>query len=47
MVSGYEGLGKGAAAGGSYLVFDTESRGYAANGTAAVTGSDVRITIRN
>ena len=47
MISGYEGLGKGAAGGGSYLVFDVESRGYAANRTIATTGSDTRITIRN
>lgn len=47
MVSAYEGLGKGAAAGGSHLIFDVESRGHAANRTIATTGSDVRITIRN
>ncbi len=47
MVSGYEGLGKGSAGGGSYLIFDVQSEGYAANRTKATTGSDVRIAIKN
>jgi len=47
MVSGYEGFGKGAAAGGSYILFDLRSRGHAANRTEALTGTDVRIVVRN
>ncbi len=47
MVSGYEGYGKGSAAGGSYVLFDMRSRGHAANRTESLTGSDVRVVVRN
>lgn len=47
MVSGYEGYGKGSAAGGSYVLFDLRSRGHAASRTEALTGSDVRVVVRN
>lgn len=46
MVSGYEGYGKGSAAGGSYVLFDLRSRGHAASSTEALTGSDVRVVVR-
>ncbi len=47
MVSGYEGHGKGSAAGGSYVLFDLRSRGHAAKRTESLTGSDVRVVVRN
>ena len=47
MVSGYEGYGKGSAAGGSYVLFDLRSRGHAASRTESLTGSDVRVVVRN
>lgn len=47
MVSGYEGLGKGTAGGGGFLFFDARSRGASSDNTTALTGSDIRIVIRN
>ncbi len=47
MVSGYEGFGKGTAAGGSHLMFDLRARGHAANRTEGITGSHVRVLVRN
>lgn len=46
-VSGYEGFGKGTAGGGGYLFFDVRSLGSSVDNTTALTGSDVRIVIRN
>ncbi len=47
MVGGYEGLGKGSAAGGAYMMFDVRSRGHAANRTESMTGTDTRVLVRN
>ena len=47
MVSAYEGFGKATAAGGSYSLFDLRSRGHAASRTEGLTGSDVRVVVRN
>lgn len=47
MVSGYEGLGKSAAAGGGNLFFEFRSYGSAPNNAQAVTATEYRHTIRN
>ncbi|NIR32541.1 MAG: hypothetical protein GWN84_25190 [Gammaproteobacteria bacterium] len=46
-ISGYEGFGKGAAAGGAAVFFDSRSRGASLDSTSAIVGGDVRIVIRN
>ncbi len=46
-MSGYEGFGKGAAAGGAAVFFDSRSRGASLDSTSAIVGGDVRIVIRN
>jgi len=46
-VSGYEGFGKAAAAGGGFLYFDAQARGASAGNARATTGSEVRVVIRN
>lgn len=47
MVSGYEGLGKAAAAGGAKIFFELRSVGKAPNGAQVTTASDYRLVIRN
>lgn len=47
MVSGYEGLGKAAAAGGTHLYFELRSDGLAAGSARATTAADYRTVVRN
>ncbi|NIR31865.1 MAG: hypothetical protein GWN84_21625 [Gammaproteobacteria bacterium] len=45
--SGYEGFGKATASGGAHLFLDARSRGASPDDSSAMTGSEVRIVIRN
>lgn len=47
MVSGYEGLGKAAAAGGTHLYFELRSDGSSAGSARATTAADFRTVVRN
>ncbi len=42
-LSGYEGLGKGAGAGGVHLIYEIRSTGEGASGAVAVTASELRV----
>jgi hypothetical protein len=46
MASGYEGVGKGTAGGGTGVVFNLQSRGRSAGGSVTVTSSEYRSVIR-
>lgn len=46
-VSGYEGLGAGAAGGGAYIFFDVRSRGSAPGNARDITGVDYRHVVNN
>jgi len=47
MLSGYAGLGKSAAAGGSHLYFELRSDGLAPSSARATTAADFRTVVRN
>lgn len=42
-LAGYEGLGKGAGAGGTYMIFELRSTGNSAAEAVAVTASEYRV----
>jgi hypothetical protein len=47
MVAGYEGLGKGAAAGGFNMFFELRGRGQSILGAQSETASEYRVVVRN